>query len=466
MKQFVFSFILFGLITQVNFAQIELSPFPSAANGFSATSLSDYQSLSVNPANLGFYGDHKFNLGLASSSIGLSSQSLSRSQIFNDFFATDFTFSEAERQSAIDRFTDTRLLANASVNWLGFSYQDENFGGLAFSVRDRLSFNLILNDFASEMLFSGANMDYFDQKVVDGSGNLVSGIASNPKKISEVAQGSGANFVWYREYHLGYGRHLIKNDDMQLNIGVGVKYIQGFAFAQYYIAEDGTPPGFISTSPFLGMDLGNNSKSPVDGSGLVPVGTGFGFDIGFSGSISNKFNWSLAINDIGSVNWHGNVFKGDDVFFTDIDGTGINSFNLFTEAPDIEGIAGFDWVNMEPAKKQLATNLRAGLSYDISDHLSVGSEVYYPLIKNAPGGYNNPIISGGASYNLGGFEVQVSVSYNEYYGVATPLALIFRPVNRENFRWEFGLASRDVKGLLVQENPNLSLVLGLMRFSF
>lgn len=449
------------------FAQLEFSPFVSAASGFSVTKLSDYQSLNVNPANLGTIGTRKFHFGILETSIGIYSEPLSRSQIFNDFFASNFKFNDAQRTEAIDRFTNTRILLNGAVNWLGISYQDEKAGGFAFTISDRLFFDLLLNHFTSEMLFLGYNANYFDQKERDVSGKVVKGIATQPKLLSELGKGAEANFTWYREYNFGYGRNLIKNDDMKLNIGIGLKYLQGFAYAQYFIDEDtGVMTGVNSMAPLFRMDLGDNSLSPVSGTGLVPVGSGFGVDIGFSGIVGQKIKWGLSVNDMGSVKWKGNVYKGDDVYFTDIDTDGINSYNIFAETPDIEAIAGFDWVNIPPITTKLPMNIRAGASYQLSGIFEVGGEIYYPLRKYAPGGYNFPVISAGASVNLKFVEIEGGLNYNKYYGLNTPLAFLFRPINSDKFLWEIGIGSRDLVGLFQQNNPSLSVALAFIRFGF
>lgn len=462
MKKLLLLFLSTVLLNLGSFAQLELNPFVRSASGFSVVSLTDYQTLGVNPANLGYVSDQKFHIGFVEFSGGLFSEPLTRDQIFNDFFASDYSFSAAERQEAVNKFTDSRLLASGQINWLGLSYQDENLGGFAFTVRDKISFNLILNQFTSEMLFLGWNSDYFDKIITDTNGNPTMGVANNPESLAKLGNGSEANAIWTREFAFGYGRSLIKSDDYQLNIGIGAKYILGYLNAQYYSFNEGSELySMVATSSAFNMDLGDNSLSPVTGGGLSPVGKGFGFEVGLSGAYKDKIKWGINLSDIGSINWHGNVFEGQNVDFTDIESGGINSYNLFTEAPDIEGIAGFDWVNVEPQDVKLPMNLRAGLSVAVNDMLELGCEVYYPLLLNTLGGYNNPIISGGAVLHLGVLELHGGVSYNEYYGLNTPLGLLFKFGDEKI--WEIGIASRDIVGLFQQNNPGPSVAMGVIR---
>jgi hypothetical protein len=448
-------------------AQLEFSPFPSAASGFSVTSLTDYQCLSSNPANLAITGTKKFHFGILESSFGFYSEPLSRSQVFNDFFASGSRFDAAQRVEAMDRFTDSRFLLNGSINWLGVSYQNEKAGGFAFSIRDRIFFNLLTNRAVSEILFQGYNADYFDQKIRDNFGNILEGIATQPKKLSELGQGAAADLSWYREFNFGYGHQLLKTSKNQVNIGIGLKYIQGFAFAQFYVDEaTKLMTGDISALPILGNLLGDNSLSPVDDTGLVPVGSGVGFDIGFSGIVGSKFKWGLSIKDIGQVKWTGNVFKANDEPFVDMMSNGIDSYNIFTEASGIDAMTDYELVNTGPITRKLPMNMRAGVSYIISKVFEVGSEVYYPLIRNAAGDYNFPVISAGVSVKLRFMEVEAGANYSKYCGMNAPLALLFRPMNSEKFLWEIGIGSQDIVGLFQQNNYTLSAALAIVRFGF
>ncbi len=219
----------FGLV----YGQMDINPHLSSSSGYSVTNLTDYQSYGVNPANLGFESDKKFHFGLLEFSAGFYSEPLSRDKIFKDILRGNFEFGNEQKQTVIDNFSDSRVLGSAQVNLLGFSYQDEKLGGISFNIRERMSFNLILNNFTSEMLFLGYNADYFDQRTTNASGEI-QGIASNPQKLSVLGDGSEANLTWTREFAVSYGRSIINKDELQLNLGGGIRYIQGFLVGQYY----------------------------------------------------------------------------------------------------------------------------------------------------------------------------------------------------------------------------------------
>ncbi len=463
MKKNVFLSIALVCFFTSAFSQSDVSPFPASASGFSITSFGDYQSLSVNPANLGFDGPKKIHFGLGDLSGGFYSQPLSRKEIFNDLFAQNISFNETQRSAAVEKFANSRVLFNANINLLGFSYQTKKLGGFAFAVREKISFNLIMNHFTSEMLFLGWNANYFDQKVRDANGAITSGLASNPQSLAVLGYGSEANVVWLREYVLGYGKSLIDKENFKLNIGFSARYIQGFAFAQYFTHADKSDLySGISTS--VNLDLGPNTLSPADGKITTPVGKGVGFDFGLSGEIAGKFKWGITLADIGQVNWFGNVYKGANVDFTDIESGGINSYNLFTEATDIDGIAGFDWENITPVDRKLPMNLRLGGSYKLGKIIELGGEFYYPLIKDVPGAYRNPIYSFGSAFHLGNVHLHAGFNYNEYYGMSTPIGAVFQFGKKKSY--EIGIGSRDFLGLFQQNNPGISLVMGLVRVSF
>ena len=132
-------------------AQTQLTAFNATGAGYATTRVSDYQSLGINPANLGWM-QSKINFGMLEFNGLVFSEQLTTGQIINDLFDNTVRFSLAEKNDAARSFTDTRLFGNGSVMYLGISYQDEKFGGLAFNVRERLVWQSVFNQNPGQLI--------------------------------------------------------------------------------------------------------------------------------------------------------------------------------------------------------------------------------------------------------------------------------------------------------------------------
>ncbi|MCK4676878.1 MAG: hypothetical protein KAT48_01985, partial [Bacteroidales bacterium] len=165
MKKFLLLFIFFFLFGFLS-AQTEISSFNATGAGYSTTFLTDYQCLGVNPANLGWTrNQHSINLGFFEFAASLYSEPLTKSEIYNDLIGNPITLDMNGKINAADKFTNTRIYGSGSVLWFGFSYQNEEIGGFAFSIRERGVWNSVLNDKAADFLFLGYNDPYFDSIV-------------------------------------------------------------------------------------------------------------------------------------------------------------------------------------------------------------------------------------------------------------------------------------------------------------
>lgn len=139
----------------------------------------------------------------------------------------------------------------------------------------------------------------------------------------------GLNGTWMREFSFSFGTKLpvnliaVKN----INVGIGVKYIQGFG----YIGTDKLNLTFETADSSRGYEITAKMSGLIKRAGVdfldpdkkanfkpfpAPAGTGFGFDIGTSAEILGLFTAGISITDIGSVKWTKNaiITSGDTVF--------------------------------------------------------------------------------------------------------------------------------------------------------
>ncbi len=469
MKKLLFSGIVLFLSAGSLLAQTEISAFSATGGAYSTTFLTDYQCLGVNPANLGWTrNDHLVNLGLFELTMSIYSEPLTRSEVIHDLFNNDdWIDTPSEQETAVKKFTDARLLGIGDFMYLGISYQNDKIGGFAFNVRERLFWNSRLNDKAASFLFRGYDDPYFDAwNQAEGFG-----YSTNPGYASTVYKGTDQHFLQTREFSLGYGRKLIDiDDDVTWYGGVAVKYILGFAGVQYYQDESGALAAFSALSPVYDVDYGTPTPSAVTGSGMKKVGSGFGFDLGTTFRYKD-LKVAAAVNDIGSINWDGNVYEGNDVKVYKCETDGINNYNIFEQgelivtdnAPDDPN----EWDGIENKEVKLPMNLRGGVSYKFLEGLEVGADIYIPLGDKVPGAHESPIFGIGTHYSpVKWMDLSAGVMTGGEFGTNVPLGITFVPANSETNSWTLGLATRDITTLFTKDNPTLSVCFGFLRFSF
>ena len=462
---FVF-FFLFGFLS----AQTEISSFNATGGGYSTTYLTDYQCLGVNPANLGWTrNQHSVNLGFFEFAASMYSEPLTKSEIFNDLINNPITLDAAGKLQAAEKFTDTRIFASGNVLWVGFSYQDEEIGGFAFSVRERGIWNSVLNDNAANFLYLGYNDPYFDS-IANENGQTV-GYSTDPEMASVVYKGTDQHFLLYREYNLGYGRKIIENENVILYGGIGLKYLVGYAMTQYYQDESGKLIGNSALSPVFDVTYDEPTPSQVEGDGYKKVGNGFGIDIGTTVQLYDNLKISLAVNDIGSIKWNGNVYTGNDTRVWSIDTDGLDNYNIFQQGQLIESDNHPDdpneWVGVNETKIKLPTNLRGGASYRFNDLVEAGLDLYVPLGDKVPGVYESTVFGIGGKLNPAEWvQISLGVVTGGKFGTNVPLGFSFYPVKTNETTWEIGFATRDVITNFKQNDPTVSAAFGFLRFSF
>ncbi len=194
-------------------------------------------------------------------------------------------------------------------------------------------------------------------------------------------KGTRFEFIWYREYNLGYGRNIIKNDLIELYGGIGLKYLVGYGSLLYYQKESDLN-AYSALCPVFDVNYNTPTPSQIDGKGLKKVGSGFGIDLGATFVYKKTLKASIAVNDIGSINWNGNVYEGQEVRVWKIETPGIDNYNIFEQgeliltdnAPNDNG----EWQGLENKRVSLATHMRLGVSYRIHPKLEAGGDVLCP----------------------------------------------------------------------------------------
>ncbi len=466
------------------FAQQELGAFTSTGRaGVSTTFVTDYQSVGINPANLGwtpFYEGKKLTIGSLEFAASLHSEALSKPELRATFVkGTKTKLTRDEKLQAAKDFADAPLALNLDVNTFAAALQLENVGGFGLVVRERLQWYSSFNQNASDIIFLGYNAPYFDVKLdtagvdVTDSSNVADlvakGVSSAPKMYSELFDGSRITATWLREFAFSYGTSLVKNDDIALYAGGGVKYILGTGIIDIKI-EDGKFEAFSSLSPSFNIDYGtaalsNPSALPPDSTSLIPkvVGQGWGFDIGGSLIIKERLKLGFAITDIGSVTWTGDVYTAlDDTVITSRN-DGWDTYNVIDESTNMFGDGTFEWGGEVERKVKLPTVMRVGASMVFADPIEVGFDMIVPF-NDFTGNYQKAIFAVGADIKPAKWLIlSTGFTTGGNYGFNLPVGL---RIAVPSGNWEFGIASRDAVTFFSKNDPTISLATGLLRFRY
>ena len=480
------------------FGQIENSSFTATGRGGATTFVTDYQALGINPANLGWhleFEEKKFAMGFNEFTYSIHSGALSKQTLRDEFKSAirgeeGASFTYDEKVQAAKDFSEAGLAMNVNYGSFGFAYHTDKFGGIAFRINDNVSWYSKFNEDISEILFLGKTAPYFDQLIVDSAGiadtiannpnlindtitQIVSGYATLPSNISKLFDGSQISLSWTREYNLSYGRKIIEKDSVfALYAGVGIKYFQGMAYVDITSNGDGEMEAFSSMSSAFGINYGDaaalNPSNDTILNSLLPrsVGQGFGMDFGVNILLFNKLKIGLAVNNIGSMTWDGNVYTVKDTLVFDTESSGLENFNVASQLGDVLGEDGlFEYNGLASKTVKLPTVVRFGASIELGKKIELGFDMILPTNEvPGPGSYQKAIIGfGGDVQPLSWVRLSAGLMTGGNYDTSIPVGLTF-VLGKGSF--EAGIASRDAITFFVNNGPTLSLSTGFMRFRF
>jgi hypothetical protein len=377
--------------------------------------VSDYQCIGINPANLGFVPTvdvyalasplgsgitrqmRSTSLGIGEVGVSVHSDALPRSGLLDALFMTSSgSFNAQEKQEAARAFMDKGLRFNVDVLIVGASHQTDDYGGFAFTARERVHGTFVFNSNASQLVFQGKNFPYFDSSAVNEVGDTIA-YSTNPQQYSSLFAGTTLAMVWFREYALSYGICVGKVGDASVYLGATGKYLSGYALLDAATTE-GAFRATSSLSPFFGINYGKaTSPSLIRGNNFIPVGNGFGADLGITVT-ADKWRFSASAVDIGAMEWTGNVFEAKDTVLNGLSSSGFNSYNIFVEAPKITGDGEFFvWQGLQSLQTQLPTRLRASIGYEHTTYWRFGLETTIPIART-PGSMEQLFFVAGADW--------------------------------------------------------------------
>ncbi len=474
MKKILLLFTL-CLSSFFSFSQSELSVYSATGRaGVATTFVTDYQAIGINPANLGFGRTNegkKFTLGLLELTANAYHEGLSTKD-FIDYGVSYKDVSLEGKLTAARKFQNNTISVNADVMLFGLAYQDEAFGGLAISVRESFRYYSDLNATASDYAFRGATSSLFDSLILS-NGNVVvndpnqygayqnggvsidSGKTNNPFSFGKVVGNSKFKQHWYRDYSISYGRKIMDNNGLQLYAGVGVKYVAGYNYMD--VTSDGnTATGKIALNPLTRPieALGTVSPSNTANNNYQAIGNGYGFDLGLTLSIKQKYKFGVSAVNLGSVTYTKNVYSIQDTLINKV---------VFNETEGFKGVGEIiSWKGEEKLKVGLPAMLRMGASMSLLDYkLEIGLDAIVPL-NQAAGNFNNVLVAVGGDYKILKI-LKLSSGFNIGGNTAQKFNLPLGVTFTFNNTLEFGVASRDVISYFLKTGNSYSFAVGVLR---
>lgn len=319
--------------------------------------------IGINPANLSYKNSYTVDFNLFNFSLSTSSD-LIDFRLYNKYFTGDengdpIFLTDAAKREILQVFPSGLAQTGFNLDFVLFalSVNAGKAGSFAFTASERVGLSILMPKDYLEFVLYG-----------------------NPLNKKYDFSKTYFNTIWCREYSISYAHEIPEPDLKFLSAGISLKLIHGYAFAEIshnrtYLTTDNESKisGKVDYQvKMAGIDLlleeNNEHYSPFPS----PAGTGFGFDIGFSGNISEILTVGVAVTDIGKIRWNSNTFEHSGYAEFSID-------DPKTAQEQLDSLGKiFENTNKKISsfKSSLPTVLRIGLGYKLDKA---------PFINNFPG---------------------------------------------------------------------------------
>lgn len=485
MKKLLLIFSLLIASTYTVFGQAEGSVVSATARaGVATTFVTDYQSIGINPANLGLrpkYETKHVTFGLLEFNASIFAKGVTKQQM-SDFIFNGNTLSPNTQTQAANLFAGNNISANVDLMLLGIAFQYDKLGGLAFSVNDVIRANGNLSQNFTNFAFSGGlSTQYFDKLKLNNGTTVAndpnnynayntigidSALSTNGVSLGKVFQGTDVKAHYYRTFNVAYGREVFRNDVFNVSAGVGLKYVLGYYYMDIQ-SKDGLLKGNVADNPtFSALSSNFNIPDKNNGGNIIsPVGKGFGFDIGATAEIYEKIKIGISLVNVGGIKYTENTYEVKDTL--------IKALNYDASTADAFNETVY-WKEGKSFTAKLPTTLRFGGSIALLEkRIEVGADVIVPLNKSA-GNINTTMIAIGGDFylkrwiklssgaSIGGNYANSIDGYSTH--VCVPLG--FTLIAGENGGWEFGMSTRDIISLFDANGKSPLYSAGLCMFRF
>ncbi|MEO5675530.1 MAG: DUF5723 family protein [Chitinophagales bacterium] len=462
--------ILFWLFFQPGLVsaqeQSSLMSYGGGRTGAGSCLFRDYQAIGINPANLGiFFGDEvQVTTGVLDASGLFYSDALPKSNLISSLINGQ-NLTEDEKTFIARDFLETGNSFTGEVMPVGIVVQFPGFGGLGFSWRERMSGSVKFSEPLADLVFNGINSKYIDTIIYDILGHAV-GILPDSVNTGHLFNGSSLKYNWLREFNLSFGTSVINKNQVDLYVGGSIKFLQSNAIADITFDAD-TISGFAAFSELFNIDYANFSDPGTEFKGrLSPVGKGLGLDLGTTISFNNKYFAAVAVTDIGSVRYKGNLVTITDAFKDSlINFFGIDEANIFSSMDDIFNAEGlFDYLPSGEKTVVLPAQFRVGAGWRATKKFDFALDLIQPLNK-VPG--NLPKTQYAALVNfvpVNPVKLSAGITGGGFADFDIPFGIAFSFTPHQI--WQLSIGTGDIISLIKQDRPSISLNLSVLRFHY
>ncbi|MGB0521467.1 MAG: DUF5723 family protein [Flammeovirgaceae bacterium] len=520
MKRLLLSLAIVLFSTLPALAQLDLSAFTATGRGGVATTFStDYQTIGINPANLGFvksFRDPLVTVGFGEASFTVRAEPLTRKELFNALFTTGENRDRlpysvkgdgdlSTKEELARRYTNKDFQVNMDAMLFGMSVHLPGHIGVAINVRDRVQLFTRLGPRAANLAFLGANSGYFSHLVLsDGrliendrfpfdptpgaiqpqttlteneQASVVLGAFTDTANVltaREIMAGSRISASWFREFNISVGGRVYDSYNFSLYAGAGYKIIRGILSMDVDVANDATfnenslsiADGLINFDQFT---LQNNISM---GDLAFPSGSsrGWGLDFGVTMVIKRNFYVGAAVTNIGEITppSDGSYRIESNNKVEQFQGHGLDNFSLLSSSENSFAIGGerspINWQQQQIDRIELPTTVRVGASYEYLKTVHVGIDIIHPL-KRVTGNLESTLIGVGGDFRVTKlFRLSSGANFLLSSGSRINIPLGITYTGRKG-KYEAGVATKDIFTYFSgAEGSTFSLATGYLRF--
>lgn len=523
MKRILLSLAIVLFSSFSAFAQLDLSAFTATGRGGVATTFStDYQTIGINPANLGFvknFRDPLVTLGFGESSFTVRAEPLTRKELFSSLLKfgenrDQLPYSVIEsgdltsKEALARRYANKDFTLNLDAMIFGASVHLPGHIGVAVNVRDRVQLYTRLGGLASNLAFLGANSGYFshlalsDGRVIrndrypfdpspgamqpptglteDQQASVVIGTFAGADTLNaltarELMAGSRISTSWFREFNINVGGRVYDSYNLSVYVGAGVKLIRGIMIMDIDVANDGQSfnantlsiaDGLIDFERFS-LQENFQRKDLIFPSGAAK---GTGLDFGLTMVIKRNFYIGAALTNLGKITpeEQGSYRIEGDNLIRQFQGHGLDNYTILNSSPNSFAIGGerspINWQRQTIDEIKLPTTIRVGASYEYLKTVHVGIDIIHPLEKVA-GNLENTLIGVGGDFRVAKlFKLSSGANFLLSSGtrVNIPLGITY---SAGKGTYEAGIATKDIFTYFTQaEGSTFSFATGFLRF--
>lgn len=371
-----------------------------------------------------------------------------------DVLGRETAWTLEDRRNVAQQLGGQRTAVNVDLRWVGWSRHGSK-GGWAWSIDDRYSVSLEPSAALAEYVLLGpASSLYESALLTDGSVVPVASLTNDqfnmiqegvgPISLPAVEElmGDGSFAVQHvRSYGAGFGLNLIQSRTLGVAFGMGARYYRGTG---YYEVNANERTAFAAFNRGFGTEL--VSENATLGSALRPAGFGVALDVAVRAEVGGLWFASLAINELGRMDWQGESYSLQNpvVDFSDWTNAGGGVFDLLNQG--LSPTSLFLQATPERRVVSLPTRARLNGGMRLGNRAKVGVEFAAPLNQAL---LRQPTEIGiGGSTHFAGIHVMGGWRWRQDGGIRTPVALIWAP--KENVA-QLGLATGDLFGFLAPE---------------